>query len=62
MRACGVEFIDLLPDFAGQPTRPLEAHPFDRHYSAFGNELIARAVLKHLEPKVAALEQRIGGQ
>lgn len=57
MTALGIEYIDLLPDFAGQGTKELEAHPFDRHYSVKGNEIIARALQKHLEPKIKALEK-----
>jgi lysophospholipase L1-like esterase len=57
MTALGIDFVDLLPAFAGENPRTLVAHPFDRHFSAPGNALIARALKKYLEPKVVLLRE-----
>jgi lysophospholipase L1-like esterase len=57
MTALGIDFVDMLPAFAGENPRTLVAHPFDRHFSAHGNALIARALKKYLEPKVALLRE-----
>lgn len=59
MTDLGIAFVDLLPEFAGLRTRQLRAHKFDPHYSAYGNEIIARALLKELEPEIAKTEQRL---
>ena len=60
MTALGIDFVDLLPAFAGENPRKLIAHPLDRHFSAHGNALVARALKKYLEPKVALLRERVG--
>jgi hypothetical protein len=57
-RVRSIDCVDLFPDFAGQDMRQLAAHPFDRHYSPLGNEIIARALLKHLEPRLAKIEKK----
>ena len=53
MTKLGLDWIDLLPDFAGEDSVKLEAHPFDRHFNERGNAIIARALKKYLEPKIA---------
>ena len=58
MTKLGLDWIDLLPDFAGEDSVKLEAHPFDRHYNERGNAIIARALKKYLEPKIAILRAR----
>jgi lysophospholipase L1-like esterase len=61
MTKLGLDWIDLLPDFAGEDTVKLEAHPFDRHYNERGNGIIARSLKKYLEPKIEVLRARKRG-
>jgi hypothetical protein len=62
MRARSIDCVDLLPEFAGQDTQQLAAHPFDHHYSPLGNQIIARALTKHLEQRLVkiAKETKLG--
>jgi hypothetical protein len=60
MRARGIEFVDLLPEFAEEIVPNLIAHPFDRHFSRHGNATIALALRKHLDARIEALRAEIG--
>jgi len=59
MRARGIAYLDLLPAFADEKTTVLAAHPFDRHYSRYGNEIVAQAAFKRVEAEIIALQKRL---
>jgi len=59
MRARGIAYLDLLPAFADEKTTLLAAHPFDHHYSRYGNEIVAKAALKRVEAEIIALQKRL---
>jgi hypothetical protein len=61
MHARGIEYLDLLPAFADEKTAVLAAHPFERHYSRYGNEIIAKTVLKRVEAEIIALQKHLQG-
>jgi hypothetical protein len=58
MGARGIEYLDLLPAFDDEKTAVLWAHPFDRHYSRHGNEIVAKAAFKRIEAEIIALQKR----
>jgi hypothetical protein len=60
MRARGIDFVDLLPEFTDEMVPDLIAHPFDRHFSRHGNAIIARGIRNHLEARIDALRAEIG--
>jgi len=59
MRARGLAYLDLLPNFADEKITVLAANPFDRHYSRYGNEIVAKAALKRVEAEIVALQKRL---
>jgi lysophospholipase L1-like esterase len=61
MTKLGLDWIDLLPIFAGEDAVKLEAHPYNRHFNQRGNGIIARALKEYLEPKIEVIRARKAG-
>jgi lysophospholipase L1-like esterase len=58
MTKLALDWIDLLPTFAGEDAVKLQAHPSNRHFNERGNGIIARALKEYLEPKIDVIRAR----